>query len=255
MRKSVFTLIELLVVIAIIAILAAMLLPALNNARKSAKRLQCVNVTRTVYYAYCQYAENAKGYLPYSNPGWELGNSLAKGLFNETYAPSTNQMIFRYVFAKEDGITGQTKYSQIFKSMNYLAKFSCPSLDPNIRIGGNSVVESPYVYTGGVHMFNRYVAGYPGDTISRKIYTLPSPSQTMMINDAASPRGNDPAPWDYMLTSNYRHILKLHSKTANTAYVDGHVSSLPYNMFPQVYNPFCKRATTAQDFKTFWGRE
>ena len=60
-----FTLIELLVVISIIAVLASLIAPAVQSARRAARKLECLNNIRQVGVAMMNVSSNTGGGLPY----------------------------------------------------------------------------------------------------------------------------------------------------------------------------------------------
>jgi prepilin-type N-terminal cleavage/methylation domain-containing protein len=60
---SSFTLIELLVVVAIIAVLAALLLPALSNARDSARQIACMNSLKQISTGLHMLADENDGWI------------------------------------------------------------------------------------------------------------------------------------------------------------------------------------------------
>ncbi len=91
-----FTLIELLVVIVIIAILAAMLLPALQQARASARSVNCTANIKQLSTVYLFYSEDSGGYLPCLD---NLGGAGAVNSSGETVSAKNwlNDLVARYL--------------------------------------------------------------------------------------------------------------------------------------------------------------
>ncbi len=139
-RPRAFTLIELLVVIAIIGVLVALLLPAVQSARESARRSQCINNLKQIGLALHNYHgtfgiwpigyQDTSEYAPEEpilGPGWGWGSLILPQL---EQTPLYNNINFSLNLDAVDQKTIR---------MTTLAVFLCPS----------STGQGPFTFSGG----------------------------------------------------------------------------------------------------------
>ena len=110
-----FTLVELLVVIAIIGILVALLLPAVQAARESARRMQCTNHLKQMGLAMHNYATSHGGFFPPGSPGM-----ATHGLFSYMLPYLESQNVFEMMDL--DGRTHEDPARAIV-----IPEYHCPS--------------------------------------------------------------------------------------------------------------------------------
>jgi prepilin-type N-terminal cleavage/methylation domain-containing protein len=130
-RLRAFTLVELLVVIAIIGVLVALLLPAVQAARESARRMQCQNHLKQFGLAFQNHHDQIKhlptdgwGYNYVGDPDLGFGTDQPGGwTFN--ILPYCEQ---KTVYDIAAGKTGPPKFADLAKMVGTPIKFFiCPS--------------------------------------------------------------------------------------------------------------------------------
>jgi prepilin-type N-terminal cleavage/methylation domain-containing protein len=131
--RTAFTLVELLVVIAIIGILVSLLLPAVQAARESGRRLQCTNHLKQIGLAMLNHVD-VQGHFP--TDGWMCAwigdpdrgfGRKQPGSWIYNILPYCDEDVLYQMGAKADALSTVRKAANSIRIQTPVKIFNCPS--------------------------------------------------------------------------------------------------------------------------------
>jgi prepilin-type N-terminal cleavage/methylation domain-containing protein/prepilin-type processing-associated H-X9-DG protein len=206
-NRAAFTLIELLVVIAIIAILAALLLPALSQAKESARKAACLNNLRQLVLAVQMYADESDDKFPNV---WEA--SVGNG--NDSGADGWMFFLSFGAPTRFDPTRGS-----LYRYAENAKVFECPS---DHALSGDS-----YALNARLSKATATVGFHEGISSS----AVAAPAATFLLLEEAAPQTvNADSTNDSYHDPRNDHVTGRHRRGADFAFCDGHVSYLRTNL-------------------------
>lgn len=164
-QKRAFTLVELLVVIAIIGVLVALLLPAVQSARESARRTQCTNNLKQATLAVHSYADTYNSSFPVGEYACCWGTWMVallpyveqKAMYDQYKYFGSVQNAAGNNYAQTDVATRYGGTMNLPVTRIQLKAFTCPSDQKSLSIGSRDQIT-----------YHNYVANHGNTTVSRQ---------------------------------------------------------------------------------------